>query len=518
MHDVVIKGGLVVDGSGGEPFVADVAVTDGRVADIGRRLGASRRNIDAIGHIVSPGFIDIHTHSDFTLPVRPGGEAKLLQGVTTDCTGNCGFSPFPFRSVDASSRSHGSFFEPALDMRWPTLSAFAEEIDGLRPGINLAPLVGLGAIRLAVLGDDHRSPTDRELLRMQDLLTEALTSGAFGASAGLTYAPSGFADLRELVALTTAVAKHDRLYATHLRDEGGRLDEALEEALITAQRAGCRLQISHLKAFGRSNWGKVKGTLARIDRATDAGVDVAVDVYPYTTACTTLAAALPPRALDGGQNRLKEQLADPLIREQLHALLEDGEKPLDTIVLGALASHPEYAGEKLSVVAHSLNLSPAELLLRLVERDGVQSTMLVDAMSESDVKTVISHPESMFGSDGWTMSTTAMPYAHPRDFAAAVRLLTRYVRDEPLLDLVTAIRKLTALPARRLRLPDRGVIARGYAADICVMDFERLDERASVETPCCHPVGVRHVLVNGVVAVDGGELTHERGGLVLSAS
>lgn len=518
MHDIVLTGGLVADGSGAEPVRADVAVDGGRVTGIGQGFGAARRTIDAAGHLVSAGFVDIHTHSDFTLPVRPDGAAKLLQGVTTDCTGNCGFSPFPFRSADATNASHGIFFEPALDERWPDLGAYAEDLNELRPGINVAPLVGLGAIRLAVLGDERRSPTDAELARMQVLVTDALASGAFGASSGLTYAPGGFAELGELVALTRPLTEWRRLYATHLRDEGDRLEESVEEALITASQAGCRLQISHLKAFGRSNWGKVTNVLKRIDRANAAGLDVAVDVYPYTTACTTLAAALPPVALDGGDAGLQHRLADPTSRHELRHLVQHGEKPLDTIILGAISSRPEVAGQRLTDVARALAISPAELLLELVGRDGVQSTMLIDAMSEADVRTVIAHEASMFGSDGWTMSTTAVPYAHPRDFGAAVRLLTRYVRDEPLLDLGTAIQKLTALPARRLGLRDRGRLADGQAADICVLDLEQLDEVASAENPCSHPVGVRHVLVNGVVAVDDGVLTDARGGRVLAAA
>lgn len=518
MHDLVIRGGLVADGAGGEPTPADVAISSGRISKIGQGLGAARRVIDATGLLVSPGFVDVHTHSDFTLPLRPQAEAKLRQGVTTDCTGNCGFSPFPFLSADESTRRHGVFFEPDLDERWSTLAAFARDMEMRELGINIAPLVGLGAIRLAVLGDERRAPTERELGRMQELLAEALGMGAFGASTGLTYAPGGFADVKELVALADTVGEWGRLYATHLRDEGDQLEASLEEAIDTVSRSGTRLQISHLKAFGGSNWGRVSDALEHIDRANAAGLDVAFDVYPYTTACTTLASALPPSTLEGGEARLRDHLADPMLRNSLREMLQNGEKPLDTIILCDVASRPELSGLRLADVAESLDIGPDDLLLELIERDGLQPTMLIDAMSESDVREAVKHEKSMFGSDGWTMSTDALPYAHPRNFAAAVRLVTHYVHDESLLNIGTAVHKLTALPARRLGLHDRGLIAEGHAADICVIDLEGLDDVASVSDPCRYPTGVQYVLVNGSVAVEDGTLTGARAGRVLTAT
>jgi N-acyl-D-amino-acid deacylase len=518
MHDLVIGGGLVADGLGGEPFPADVAVEGDRIVAIGAGLGATRRTIDARGRLVAPGFVDIHTHSDFTLPVRPAAAAKLLQGVTTDCTGNCGFSPFPLPPGDAAARRHGVFIEPALGERWPDFDAYADALADARLGINVAPLVGLGAVRLAVVGDEDRPASAAELAAMRALVADALAQGARGASSGLVYAPSGFADRSELVALTAPVAARGRLYATHMRDEGDRLEEAVEEAIATATGSGCRLQISHHKAMGRPNWGKVEGTLARIEAALGEGVDVAVDVYPYTAGCTTLAAALPPAALAGGEDALRRRLADPSGRQAVAAMLRTGEKPLDAIVLGATPSRPELAGRRLVEQARADGVGAADLLVDLVARDGLACVMLVDAMAEADVRRVIAHSASMFGSDGWTMAVDGAPYAHPRDFAAAVRLLVRYVRDEAVLPLGAAVAKLAALPAARLGLSERGVIAAGRAADLVVLDLERLDEVATFADPCRHPVGIEQVLVNGLLAVEDGELTGARGGRVLRAT
>ncbi len=516
MHDLVISGGVVADGAGGEPRAADVAVDGDRIAAVGSGLGAARETIDARGLLVCPGFVDLHTHSDFTLPVRPAAAAKLLQGVTTDCTGNCGFSPFP-SPPEAGGEPHGIFLEPGLHERWDDLAGYGTALAGERPGINVAPLVGLGTVRLAVVGADDRPPTAAELARMQEVVAGALEQGAFGASSGLVYAPGGFAQVAELVALTAPVAARGRLYATHMRDEGERLEAAVEEALATAAGSSARLQISHHKAFGEDNWGKVAGTLARIEQANAAGADAAVDVYPYTAGCTTLASTLAPEALAGGEPALRRRMADPEARRELVRMAESGDTPLDIIVLGAAASRPEVAGRRLVDVAEEDGLAPAELLLDLLAADGTSTAMVVHGMAAADVARVVGHPLSSFGSDGWVMSTDAVAYSHPRDYAAAVRFLTQYVRAEPVLSLGQAVAKLTRGPAARLGLRDRGGLAAGMHADVTVLDLEQLDEVASFADPCRHPVGIRHVLVNGVPAVADGTLTGARAGRVLGA-
>jgi N-acyl-D-amino-acid deacylase len=515
--DVVFRGGLVCDGCASEPYRADVAITGARIAAVGRRLPTAAREIDAAGLVVAPGFVDVHTHSDFTIPVRPAAAAKLLQGVTTDCTGNCGFSPFPLPS-DAMALRHGTFFEPALAERWPSLAAYAESVEALQPAINIAPLVGLGAVRLAVVGEADRPATATELLEMQRLVDASLAEGGFGVSSGLIYAPSGYADVDELVGLARVAAARGRIYATHMRNEGDQLEAAVAEALETARRSGCAVQISHHKAVGHPNWGKVEGTLLAIDAANRSGADVTLDVYPYTAGSTTLAAMLPAAALAGGESGLRARLADPVARAAVVRGIAAGDNRISDVVLAGPPSAPELRGRRLVDAAAERGLDASELLLDLVEADGLDVVMIVHGMSEADVRTVLVHDRAMFGADGWVMSTDATAYAHPRNFAAAARMLSVYVRDVGLLSLPEAIRKLSTLPARRLGLADRGVIVPGAAADVVAFDLAALRERATFDDPCHHPVGIEHVVVNGVFAVADGALTGLRGGRVLRAS
>jgi N-acyl-D-amino-acid deacylase len=340
MLDIRIRDGLVVDGADA-PREVDVGIQGERVVSVGSGLGRARHSIEAAGMLVAPGFIDMHTHSDFTLPVRPSADAKLLQGVTTDVTGNCGFSPFPLAD-DVGALHHGDFLEHELLERWPSLPAYAEEIEGRGLGINIAPLVGFGALRLSVLGEADVRADQSALTKMGELLREAMHDGAFGASSGLVYAPSSFADLEELRTLAAGVAAEGGIYATHIRNEGEQLGEAVEEAIEVARSTGCRLQISHLKALGRKNWGSIADVLDRIDRANASGCDIWVDAYPYTAGSSTLASLLPPDTLDGGEVALQRRLAIPEERMRLSQVLERGAPfALEDVLLATVPGRPE---------------------------------------------------------------------------------------------------------------------------------------------------------------------------------
>ena len=514
MLDIRICGGLVVDGAE-SPREVDVGIQGERVTAVGTGVGPARHSVDATGMLVTPGFIDMHTHSDFTLPLRPSAEAKLLQGVTTDVTGNCGFSPFPLAD-DVGALRHGDFLEHELRERWPSLQAYAEEIEGRGLGINVAPLVGFGALRLAVLGEADVRADESSLARMGDLLREAMREGAFGASSGLVYAPSSFADREELSVLAGVVAAAGGIYATHIRDEGDGLGEAIEEAISVARTAGCPLQISHLKALGRENWGRISDALDRIDRANASGCDVWVDAYPYTAGSSTLVSLLPAEVLDGGELELQRRLAMPEERTRLAAVLEQGTSfALEDVLLATVPGRPELGGASITELAAQEGIAPSELVFRLLERDGTKTSMVAFGMAEHDVRDVLVHPKTLLGSDGWTMTTDAATYAHPRNFASAVRLLTRYVRDEPTLELSAAIAKLAYLPSRRLGLLDRGVISPGAIADLAIIDLPHLSEESTFKDPCAYPIGVEHVLVAGQFAVEDGQVTGERAGRVL---
>ena len=514
MIDVRIRGGLVVDGTHA-PHECDVGIQGERIIAVGRGLGRARRSIDARGKVVVPGFIDMHTHSDFTIPIRPSAKAKLLQGITTDVTGNCGFSPFPLSGLNGG-RHHGEFFEPELSERWPSFAAYAEDLDARGLGINLAPLVGLGAVRLAVMGEADVRADERTLAQMQRCLRQTLREGVFGASSGLVYAPSSFADAEELRSLATVVAGEGGIYATHIRDEGENLVEAIEEAIGVSRSSGCRLQISHLKALGRAQWGSIGAVLERIDRANDEGADVWADVYPYTAGSTSLATLLPAAALDGGEEALTRRLLDARERSRLALALEQNSSfALEDVVLAAVPGHPELAGRRLSELAAADGLGAAEVVLRLLEANGARASMVAFGMAEADVEAVVGHPRTLFGSDGWAMTVDAVPYAHPRNFASSIRLLSRYVRDQRTLDLAQAVAKLTHLPSRRLGLLERGEIRAGAIADVVVLDLEQLSEESTFEAPCHYPLGVEHVFVAGEAAVEDGQTTGARAGRVL---
>lgn len=512
--EVTIRGGTICDPDGSRRS-ADVAIENGRIASIERGSQQASTVIDARGCLVAPGFIDIHTHSDFTLPVRPTAEAKLLQGVTTDVTGNCGFSPFP---VDPANGAHpyGSFLEPLLTERWPDLRSYAGAIGELGPAINVAPLVGLGAVRAAVMGDEKRAPSPSELSEMRRLVRTALTDGAFGASTGLVYTPGSFADVDELSSILEPMRELGGIYASHVRDEGDRVEEAVQEALEIGRRVGCRVQLSHHKCLGRRNWGKVDSTLASVDAANRDGMEVNVDVYPYAAASSTLASLLPAAELAGGLDGFLRRIAAPGERSRALELVAGGRPfSLEDVVLAHVPSQPQWSGRSLDSVAGDWGVTSAEAVLRLLEGDGMNVVMVAHGMDENDVRTVLRHPRAVIGSDGWTMTRDAVSYAHPRNFSSSVRVLTRYVRDERVLSLAEALAKLTIGPARCLGLHDRGSLAVGAVADVVVIDYDGLEDVATFEDPCRYPIGIKHVLVRGVHTVEDGAVTGERAGQLL---
>ncbi|TMR23896.1 N-acyl-D-amino-acid deacylase family protein, partial [Nonomuraea zeae] len=517
-HDVLITGATLIDGTGAPPRVADVAVRDGRVVhvragtDTDGAAGAvtaapdgaarSARVIDADGLVLTPGFIDLHSHADFSVLDAPDAEACLRQGVTTLVTGNCGMSPFP--------AAHGPT---------PDLAGFAAAVDAARPAVNLAPLVGHGALRAAVLGQERRAAGPGELERMRALLAEAARQGAFGLSTGLIYAPGSFAGTAEVVALASEAAAHGLLYATHMRDEGDRLIEAVEEALNTARASGVRLQISHLKAMGPANHGKVAEALALIDAAVAEGHDVACDVYPYTASSTMLTSRLPDWALDGGPPALMKRLADPGTRERILADLRPavGRTFLpEGIVIAALPPGP-YAGrvgDSIADIAEDGGVEPAAAVLDVLAAHDAQVMIVNHAMAGRDVDAVLRHPSSAVASDGWVLRAPGDGHPHPRNFGTFARVLGHYVRERDVLPLAEAVRKMTSLPAARLALRDRGTVAPGQVADLALFDPATVTDPATYADPWRYATGVRHVLVGGELALYDGEPTDLRPGRV----
>ncbi|MEU4427603.1 D-aminoacylase [Actinoplanes sp. NPDC024001] len=519
MHDLVITGGTVVDGTGAPGRRADVAIDGGRVTAVSSAPLAGRRVISARDRVVAPGFVDLHSHADFTLPASPGAVTQLAQGVTTLIGGNCGHSPFPLTERNRDAGGFAGFDPTTLGWEWSDAAGYAAVVTSLRPGVNLGLQVGHNSVRSAVLGGSNREPSPSELSEMSAYVVSAAAQGVLGFSTGLIYPPGLFAQSGEVVELVRAAASRGLLYSTHVRNETDRVIEAVTEALETARAAGARLQVSHLKSMGPGNHGLARTALDLITRAHADGLDVACDVYPYTASSTSLASRLPAWALEGGAPAVAERLIDPVTRDRvLDGLRERFGRDIDPsgIVLAELGPGPfaDQAGRSLTDIGTAIG-QPPEMVVLLVLAGHGDVAIVNHAMAEDDVRTVLASPLAAVASDGWIMDASGPGHPHPRSFGTFARAVGHYVRDAGVLPLEEAIRKSTSLPASRAGLTGRGRLAPGTAADVVVLDPDRITDHSTYDQPWQLATGVDTVLVNGVIAVDGGEITGERGGEVL---
>lgn len=515
MQLIQVRGGRVVDPGTDRDADGTVVIDGDRITTDSAQ---SARTIDATGMLVLPGFVDVHTHSDFTLPLRPHAQARLRQGVTTDVTGNCGLSPFP---VPADRTDFGAFLEPELGRRWAGLDAYGAELAAGRPAINVAPLVGLGSVRLSITADAERPATARELDAMRALVERAMEHGAFGASTGLVYDPGRFADEAEIAHVLGPVADRGGLYATHVRDERDGLLASVDEAIRTATAAGvARLQLSHHKAIGRENWGRTVASLALVDeanarRGAGRGPDVAVDLYPYTAGSTGIRSLLPAGSTAAGMAAFVARLAEPGFRSRILGHLAGGAQfRLDEVRLGESRSQPAASGRVVTDAARVAGVEPAEFALDLIRAEGEHLTIIGEAASVEDLDRVLRHPTSMHGSDAWLMSDDQTAFAHPRNFGSALRVLALAAAPGGI-GLPAAVAKLATVPARRLGLARRGTLAPGAFADVVVIDPARLNAEVDYTAPCAYPDAVRWAFVNGVTVIEDGLATGERPGRVL---
>ena len=527
MLDLVITGGLVLDGTGAPAVAADVGVAGGRIVAVERLTGASAaRVIRAEGRIVSPGFIDMHAHDDFNLPVNPRAVEKTRQGVTTLVTGNCGLSPAPLGHAHrAAVLDAVDTLDSGLDYAWST---FGEYLDRLPPlGVNAVTLVGHGTVRTAVLGDEPRAPRPDELAQMAALVEEAMAAGAFGLSTGLFGPPSGYAGTDEVVALARVAARFGGGYHTHMRDEGVRIAEAVQEALEIGERARCPVQISHLKISSLDGWGRAPELLATIGAARARGVRVACDQYPYRASSGGLRHHLPAWVHAGGLPALLGRLRNPDTRARLRYDLLEGMAAAgismrfyrwDLTRVSESPTRPDYAGLTLAEIGAREGKAPVDALLDLLIADGGRTGGIYFHIDEGDVRTIMRDPHVGIGSDGLYTGRPGQPARgrpHPRHFGTFPRVLGRYARDEAVLTLPEAIRKMTSLSADVLGLADRGRIRVGAVADLVVFDPATIADRATFDSPYEPPVGVAAVVVNGMPVVLDGEPTGATPGRVL---
>jgi N-acyl-D-amino-acid deacylase len=494
--DILIKGGIVIDGLGQPGFLADVGIRGNRIEYIGTKKKTSgSTTIDAAGLVVAPGFIDIHTHCDRGLLSQPDNKNYILQGVTTVIGGNCGGSPL-------------------------SINDYFEQVKTKSISTNIAVYVGHNTIRQKVMGQEDRAPTAKELSQMENYVDQAMKEGALGLSTGLGYTPGMFSKTEEIIALNKVVGNHNGMYASHIRDQGLGMYESVEEAIRIGREGGTRVQISHLKLSIDKLWGETEQLFQIIEGARIAGIEVYSDEYPYIAASTGLSVIFPAWSLSGG--KLKEHLQNPATREKLKKeMFHTGRMKtyrdrdmLSALQIASYRNNPEYEGKTLREILVLRGDEPtlengAELVMEMQSKGGASCVFFL--MDENDVAAIMKFPFNMIGSDG-SVVRFERGVPHPRSYGTFPRVLGKYVREDNMLTLEEAINKMTALPAKSLRFNDRGVLAPQKLADIVVFDPKTIKDLATFDSPHQYPTGIEVVIVNGVITVQDGTLTENRGG------
>ncbi|HTY41966.1 MAG TPA: D-aminoacylase [Thermoanaerobaculia bacterium] len=520
-YDLLIAGARVVDGTSAPWFVADVGVRDGRIAAVGALAGhAARRTIDASGLYLTPGFIDLLGQSEYNVLVDRRAASKITQGITTEVTGE-GSSIAP---LNAAMLAEGKdiYARYGYTPDFTTLDGYFRTFEKRGSAINLATFVGAGTVRELVLGQADRRATPDELKTMCDVVDQAMREGAVGVSSSLQYVPDMYNSTDELIAMAKVAARYGGAYFTHQRSEANAIDASLDEVFRIAKEAGIRTQIWHLKTAYKKNWGRMPAILERLRAARAEGIDVAANQYPYTAGSNGLDACLPPWIREGGHDALLKRLADPAKRERAKKeMLEDSDAwsnqylgsggPEGVLVASVVnTSLKKYEGKTIAQIAAEEKKDPRDALIDLVIADKGNTACIIFIMDENDVQTALKSPLVSFGTDsgaGATDGIFSQEKSHPRGWASTARILGHYVRDEKLLPLEEAVRKMTSFPAEAAGLKERGLIKEGFAADLVLLDLAKVKDLASYEEPRRYSAGFPYVAVNGVLVVDDGRLT-----------
>ncbi len=496
--DLMLTGGKIVDGTGNSWYYGDIGIKDGKIVAVGNLSSAqSKETINATGLTVSPGFIDVHTHIETNDLKVPTADNFIFDGVTSVVTGNCGSS-----NTD--------------------IARYFFRLDSVRPSINIATLIGHNSVRRAVMGDDQRDPSPAEQLQMEALVAKGMQEGAVGFSTGLIYVPGTYSKTPEVIGLAKAASKYYGVYASHIRNEGDNVTDAIEEAVNIGRMASMPVEISHFKVTYKPNWGRSLKTIEQVEKARQEGIDVTVDQYPYVASSTSLNTVLPTWAFAGGNDSLQFRLKDPAIRKKIKAEMLGNLKGKDLkrfsyAVVARYAADTILNGKNISEINIIKGRKPkaseeAETIMEMVANGSAQ--MVFFSMNEEDLMNIMRYPYNMFASDaGIIKYGSGVP--HPRGYGTNARVLGQYVRDTKVIRLEEAIRRMTSLPAQKFRLRDRGLIREGMAADVLIFDEKTVSDKSTFAQPHAYSTGFKYVIVNGKVVVSNGQSTGARSGVVL---
>ena len=527
-YDVVLRNGTIYDGSGGPPVTGDVAIRNDRIAAVGNVRGRATRTVDATGLAIAPGFINMLSWATESLIADGRGMADVKQGVTLEVFGE-GWSMGPLNdAMKAEMKKRQG--DIRYDIDWTTLRQYLDSLVRRGISVNVASFVGATTVRMHVLGEADRAPDAGELERMRALVRQAMDEGALGVGSSLIYAPAFYAKTPELVELNQVAAPYGGMYISHMRSEGNRLEEAVDELITIAREAGVAAEIYHLKAAGQSNWPKMQSVLAKVEQARAAGLRITADMYTYTAGATGLDAAMPPWVQEGGYEAWRGRLQDPATRERVIREMRTPTNEWENLML--LAGSPDrvrligfksdslkpLTGKTLAEVATMRGVSPEDAAIDLVIEDGSRVESVYFLMSDDNLRTQIRQPWVSFGSDAGASAPEGVflkSSTHPREYGNFANLLGRYVRDEKLIPLEEAVRRLTSLPATNLGIADRGRLRTGAFADVVVFDPATIAAHATYDDPRQYATGVRHVFVNGTQVLRDGEHTNARPGRVV---
>ena len=527
--DILIEHGRIIDGTGSPWFSGDLGIRDGQIAAIGRLSGAAAtRRIDAQGRVVAPGFIDMLGQSEMTILVNPHLPSKIFQGITTEVTGEGGsIAPVTDALVKADQIAYDSM---KITPDWRSLSEYFARLEKQGIGINVATYVGATQVRRLVIGEDDRAPSLDELEGMKSIVREAMEQGAVGVSTSLQYAPAMYATTEELIALAGEAAKSGGIYATHMRSEGNGVMAALDEAIRIGREASIPVEVWHLKAAGKSNWGRMPDIVAKIEDARKNGVDIAANTYAYTAWFNSMSAFVPPWAHDGGDDKMIARLKDPETRRRI---IKDMETPSsdwdnewreipgpEAVLISVVQNESlrPLQGKTLAEVAKLRGQKPIDALLDVLAEDKAYTSCAVFGMSQADVTLALRQPWVSIDNDSKGTAPDGLlgrEHPHPRAYGTFPQVLRKYVREEHVLTLEDAIRKFSALPAARMRFTDRGVLKQGMWADVVIFDPELVRDLSTFEKPNQLAAGMDYVLVNGVPVIDSGKPTDALPGKVL---